>query len=82
MNGVSWVLASLVELFPRDGYLHSELIRLILEEEDLRRSAITNWAARLPIHVVRRLAGHSDIAATRKYYLAVRQEDVISAISR
>jgi len=47
--------------------------------QDLRRSAITNWAARLPIHVVQQLAGHSDIATTRKYYLAVRHEDVISA---
>jgi integrase len=43
---------------------------------DLRRSAITNWAQRLPIQVVQQLAGHSNIATTRKYYLAVRPEDI------
>jgi integrase len=42
---------------------------------DLRRSAITNWAQRLPIQVVQTLAGHADIKTTRKYYLAVRDED-------
>src|SRR5688572_26536580 len=26
---------------------------------DLRRSCITNWARKLPIHVVRQLAGHA-----------------------
>jgi len=43
---------------------------------DLRRSAITNWARRLPIQVVQTLAGHADITTTRKYYLAVRPEDL------
>jgi len=42
---------------------------------DFRRSAITNWAQRLPIQVVQTLAGHADIKTTRKYYLAVRDED-------
>ncbi len=46
---------------------------------DLRRSAITNWARRLPIQVVQTLAGHSSITTTRKYYLAVRPEDYDSA---
>ena len=46
---------------------------------DLRRSAITNWAKKLPIQVVQQLAGHSDISMTRKYYLAVRAEDLASA---
>jgi integrase len=46
---------------------------------DLRRSAITNWAKMLPIQVVQQLAGHSDISTTRKYYLAVRPEDLASA---
>ena len=46
---------------------------------DLRRSAITNWAQKLPIQVVQQLAGHSDISTTRKYYLAVRSEDILSA---
>jgi len=46
---------------------------------DLRRSAITNWAGQLPIQVVQQHTGHSDISTTRKYYLAVRPEDVVSA---
>ena len=46
---------------------------------DLRRSAITNWAKKLPIQVVQELAGHSDISTTRKYYLSVRPEDLASA---
>jgi integrase len=48
---------------------------------DLRRSAITNWAKKLPIQVVQELAGHADISTTRKYYLAVRSEDLVSANS-
>jgi integrase len=47
---------------------------------DLRRSAITNWAQRLPIQVVQVLAGHADIRTTRKYYLAIRPEDFSSAV--
>jgi integrase len=46
---------------------------------DLRRSAITNWAKKLPIQVVQQLAGHSDITTTRQYYLSVRPEDLASA---
>ncbi len=46
---------------------------------DLRRSALTNWAQKLPIQVVQQLAGHSDISTTRKYYLTVRPEDLVLA---
>jgi len=46
---------------------------------ELRRSAITNWAKKLPIQVVQELAGHSGISTTRKYYLSVRPEDLASA---
>jgi len=46
---------------------------------DLRRSAITNWAQRLQIQVVQKLAGHSDMKTTQQYYLAVRQEDIVAA---
>jgi len=46
---------------------------------DLRRSCITNWAQHLPIHVVQRLAGHSDIRTTQRYYLSVRDEDIEKA---
>jgi len=43
---------------------------------DLRRSCITNWAKKLPIHTVQQLAGHSDITTTRKYYLSVQKRDL------
>ncbi|MFB0555285.1 MAG: tyrosine-type recombinase/integrase [Phycisphaerae bacterium] len=46
---------------------------------DLRRSCITNWAKKLPIHVVQKLAGHSDIRTTQKYYLSVQDEDIRKA---
>ena len=47
---------------------------------DLRRSCITNWAKRgLPIHVVRQLAGHSDIKTTQKFCLSVGKDDVNKA---
>ena len=46
---------------------------------DLRRSCITNWALHLPIHVVQKLAGHSDIKTTQTYYLFVRKEDIARA---
>jgi len=44
---------------------------------DLRRSAITNWDQSLPLQVVQVLAGHSSVATTKKYYLAVRSEDFV-----
>ncbi len=46
---------------------------------DLRRSCITNWAGKLPIHVVQQLARHSDIQTTQRYYLSVQAEDVTKA---
>jgi len=46
---------------------------------DFRRSAITNWAKKLPMQVVQQFAGHSDIATTRQYYLSVRSEDLAAA---
>jgi len=46
---------------------------------DLRRSCITNWARQLPIHVVQKLAGHSDSQATETYYLSVQPEDSTKA---
>ena len=46
---------------------------------DLRRSCVTNWAKVLPIHVVQRLAGHSDIKTTQKYYLSVQDDDLNEA---
>jgi len=46
---------------------------------DLRSSAITNWAQRLPIQGVQQLAGHSDILTTTEYHLSVPTEDLISS---
>jgi len=46
---------------------------------DLRRSCITNWARALPIHVVKQLAGHSDIDTTQKFYLSIQPEDIVKA---
>ncbi len=46
---------------------------------DLRRSCITNWAAKLPIHIVQRLAGHSDIKTTQTYYLFVGDDETARA---
>jgi integrase len=46
---------------------------------DLRRSAITNGAQKLPIQVVQQLAEHADISTTQKHYLAVRPDDLVSA---
>ncbi len=46
---------------------------------DLRRSAITNWAEKLPFQVVHKLAGHSNIKTTMDYYLIVRPEDFKAA---
>ena len=47
--------------------------------QDLWRSCITNWAKRLPVHVVQKLAGHSDIRTTQKYYLSVQTDDIRKA---
>ncbi|TRO43204.1 hypothetical protein E2P42_02490 [Candidatus Bathyarchaeota archaeon] len=46
---------------------------------DLRRSCVTNRARRLPIQTVQFLAGHSNIATTRKYYLSVQNSDMETA---
>ena len=46
---------------------------------DLRRTCITNWAQRLPIQVVKELAGHSSIETTQKYYLSVQPTDMVAA---
>lgn len=37
----------------------------------LRKSCIQNWANKLPMNVVKELAGHSNIATTQKFYTKV-----------
>lgn len=46
---------------------------------DFRRTCITNWARKIPAHVVKTLAGHSDIKTTLKYYVAIQQVDLDDA---
>jgi integrase len=41
----------------------------------LRKSCITDWAARFPAHVVKEWAGHGDLRTTLKYYLKVSEGD-------
>ena len=41
---------------------------------DLRKSYCTNLSAKVPMHVVQELAGHSDIRTTRRYYVQMRPE--------
>ncbi len=41
----------------------------------LRKSCITDWAARFPAHVVQEWAGHGDIRTTLKYYLKVSESE-------
>ncbi|OHB54318.1 MAG: hypothetical protein A2Y07_02625 [Planctomycetes bacterium GWF2_50_10] len=45
----------------------------------MRRSCITNWAKSLPIHVVKELAGLSDIKTTQQFYISAQPEDIIKA---
>ncbi len=45
----------------------------------LRKSCLTDWAARFPMHVVRAWAGHSDISTTATYYLQISEADYIRA---
>lgn len=43
---------------------------------DLRRSAITNWSRRANIQTVMRMAGHSNIETTRRYYAATTDDQI------
>lgn len=46
---------------------------------DLGTSDCTNLADAVPLHVVQKLAGHSDIRTTRNHYVNVRDEQIDSA---
>jgi integrase len=41
----------------------------------LRKSCLTDWAARYPMHVVAQWAGHASISTTQQYYLQVSDGD-------
>lgn len=41
----------------------------------LRKSCITDWAKRFPMHVAQNWAGHTKITTTAKYYSQVREDD-------
>ena len=42
---------------------------------DLRKTCITNWANELPMPMTQRLAGHSNITTTAKYYVTTTPGD-------
>ncbi len=46
---------------------------------DLRRSAISHWARKLAVPIVKELAGHADIATTMRYYVSIRASDMAEA---
>jgi len=45
----------------------------------LRKSCLTDWAGRFPMHTVKEWAGHSNIATTQKFYLKVSAGDYTKA---
>lgn len=40
----------------------------------MRKSCLTDWAGRYPLHAVKEWAGHSDISTTEQYYLKVTDD--------
>lgn len=73
-------MSAMVNNISRDFKLISDKAGIVdCMPHDLRRSAITNWAQKLPIQVVQTLAGHASISTTREYYLSVRDEDFDAA---
>lgn len=48
----------------------------------LRKSCLTDWANKYPIHAVKEWAGHEDIATTQQYYLQVSPDTYIQAATR
>lgn len=41
----------------------------------LRKSCLTDWAGKFPIHCVQEWAGHASITTTQTYYLKVQDHD-------
>ncbi|MCP4251019.1 MAG: site-specific integrase [bacterium] len=50
-----------------------------LTPHDLRRSCISHWARKLAAPVVQKLAGHSSIQTTLRYYVDVSEADLLQA---
>ena len=46
---------------------------------DFRRSCLTNWMRKLPPHIVQKLAGHSSLETTMKFYVIVMAGELDSA---
>ena len=51
-----------------------ERLKATASIHDFRRSAITNWAKRLPLNVVKDFAGHSTIVTTDAYYATTTED--------
>ena len=64
---------------------HTEALRLSKVRQfviyDFRHTRITRWAKTLPLPVVQRLAGHTDISTTM-HYVHLSDEDVLAAMAK
>ncbi len=74
-QGVPWLNDYLANNLIRDLRVHARRAGIDGHEKltihALRKSCGTNWAAHLPMHVVKQLLGHSDISTTAEFYLTV-----------
>ncbi len=77
-QGLPWLNDYLANNLIRDFRIHAR--RAGIDDADkltihtLRKSCGTNWAAHLPMHVVKELMGHSDISTTSEFYTTVDDE--------
>jgi len=81
--GQPWKNQDMANNINRDLRCHMSRAGVIVPETEafsfhtLRKSCIQNWAdARLPMHVVRELAGHESITTTQRYYLRTAKADL------
>lgn len=74
-QGLPWLNDYLANNLIRDLRIHAR--RAGIDDVDkltihaLRKSCATNWAAHLPMHVVKELMGHSEISTTAEFYTVV-----------
>ncbi len=57
----------------------AKLTRYAKPLHTLRKSCITDWASRFPMHAVKEWAGHSNTETTNQYYLQVSEADYEAA---